>query len=86
MKLFTIIGLSILLIAMVFVNTAVSQQEDFLVGYWPFEEGKGDEAIDESGSGNDGNITGKVKWVEGKFDKALEFEPDNSQHQTDIMR
>jgi len=75
MKLFTIIGLSTLLIVMVFVNTAISQQEDFLVGYWPFEEGKGDEAIDESGSGNDGHINGNVKWVEGKFDKALEFEP-----------
>ena len=57
------------------VPMAVSQQEDFLVGYWAFDEGKGDTVSDQSGKGNNGKINGKVKWVSGKVDKAIEFEP-----------
>lgn len=57
------------------VCPALSQQNEFLVGYWPFEEGGGDTVKDRSGKGNDGKINGDVKWINGKFGKALEFAP-----------
>jgi hypothetical protein len=37
------------------------------------ENGKGDTVKDLSKNGNDGVIVGTVKWVDGKFGKALEF-------------
>jgi len=43
------------------------------VGVWLFEEGGGDVAKDSSNAGNDGEISGPKKWVDGKFGKALEF-------------
>jgi hypothetical protein len=42
-----------------------------LMLYLPFDEGSGDVAKDASGNGNDGELQGKGKWVEGKFGKAL---------------
>jgi hypothetical protein len=56
-----------------FINPAISQQENFLAGYWPFEESKGDKVEDQSGNGNNGTISGSVKWVDGQVGKALEF-------------
>ena len=47
---------------------------DDAVGIWLFDEGKGGTAVDTSGNGNDGTISG-AKWAEGKFGGALEFEP-----------
>ena len=44
------------------------------VGIWKFDEGKGDTAKDSSGNGNDGTLTNKPKWVDGKFGKALELD------------
>jgi len=58
-----------------FVSTAMSQQEDALVGYWSFEDGSGDEVKDQSGNKNDGAIKGDAEWIDGKFGKALEFQP-----------
>jgi len=43
-----------------------------LVGYWPFDEGSGDVAKDESGNGNDGTVY-DAAWVEGKLGSALDF-------------
>ncbi|MBD3182328.1 hypothetical protein GF312_08550 [Candidatus Poribacteria bacterium] len=54
------------------VNTASSQQDEFLVGYWSFDQGE-DVVEDQSGNGNDGTITGDVNWIEGKSGTALEF-------------
>ena len=48
--------------------------EDGLVAYWPFDEGKGKEAIDITGNGHDGEFVGSPKWVDGKFGTALEFD------------
>ena len=43
-------------------------------GAWLFDEDEGDEVMDLSGKGRNGNITGNdVEWVEGKFGTALEF-------------
>jgi len=47
-------------------------QEQGLVGYWKFDEGRGDMAKDSSGRGNDGKIH-NAAWVEGKVGKALLF-------------
>jgi hypothetical protein len=46
--------------------------QDGLVGYWPMDEGSGDTVADASGNGNDGTAM-DTNWVEGKYDKALEF-------------
>ncbi|MFQ6044048.1 MAG: LamG-like jellyroll fold domain-containing protein, partial [Candidatus Poribacteria bacterium] len=47
-------------------------KEDFS-GLWLFDEGAGKTVGDSSGNGNDGDIIGDLKWVDGKFGKALEF-------------
>ena len=47
---------------------------DAVAGMWLFEEGRGDIADDSSGRGNNGKIAGPVKWVNGKFGQAMEFD------------
>ena len=44
-----------------------------MIGWWKFDEGSGNIAADSSGNSNDGVITGAV-WVDGRIDKALEFD------------
>ena len=44
-----------------------------VVGLWLFDEGEDDTANDSSEAGHDGKLLGNVKWVDGKFGKALEF-------------
>ena len=51
--------------------------EDGLVAYWPFDEGKGKEAIDVTDNGHDGEFNDDPKWVEGKFGTALEFDGED---------
>ncbi len=55
------------------LSLAVGQAEDALVGYWPFDEGVGEDAEDGSGNGLNGVLEGEADWVVGKFDKALDF-------------
>ena len=45
-----------------------------VVGVWLFDEGNGKTVKDASGNGHDGEIIGEVAWVDGKFEKALEFD------------
>ena len=53
---------------------ATALDTDGLVGAWLFDEGKGEAVTDSSDNGLDGKIAqGKPKWVEGKFDGAMEF-------------
>ena len=47
-------------------------EEKGLVGYWKFDEGKGDVAKDSSANNLEGRIYG-ADWVEGKKGKALEW-------------
>ena len=56
-------------------SPAMGQVEEALVAYWPFDDGAGDEANDASGNGHDGTLEGEANWVDGKFDKALDFGP-----------
>ena len=53
---------------------ATALDTDGLVGAWLFDEGKGQAVTDSSDNGLDGKIAqGKPKWVEGKFEGAMEF-------------
>ena len=45
-----------------------------VVGVWLFDEGGGKIVKDTSDNGYDGEIVGKVKWSNGKFGSALEFD------------
>lgn len=66
--------LSLLFSLLIITNLSIANvAEDGLVAYWPFDEGKGKEAIDVTGNGHDGEFHGKPKWVEGKFGTGLEF-------------
>ena len=53
--------------------SAEQAKEKGLVGYWNFDEGKGETAKDASGNNNNGAIA-DAKWVPGKFGTALEFD------------
>lgn len=44
-----------------------------IVAVWLCDEGSGGEVKDSSGNGHDGKIVGDVKWIDGKFEKALQF-------------
>jgi len=48
-----------------------------LLGYWKFDEGRGDIAGDGSGNGNDADIW-DAEWVKGKFGTALYFNGQDS--------
>jgi hypothetical protein len=48
-----------------------------LIGYWSFDEGSGSIAYDSSVNGNDGTVN-DADWVDGKIDKALDFNGVNS--------
>ncbi|MHC4193846.1 MAG: hypothetical protein ACYSP9_06695 [Planctomycetota bacterium] len=39
--------------------------EDGLVGWWKFDEGKGETIVDSSGHGNNGTVFGITSWVDG---------------------
>ena len=54
-------------------TSAVIDPEEIL-GIWTLDEDDGDEARDLSGNAHHGEIIGNVKWVDGKFGKALELE------------
>lgn len=47
------------------------------VAIWLFDEGAGNTVKDMSENGNDGEITGNAKWVDGKFKKGLQL-PQNA--------
>ena len=63
------------------ISAKVMAQEAFtegLVLYLPLDEDEGKEAIDASGNGNNGTITG-CEWMdEGKFKGALKFSANSS--------
>jgi hypothetical protein len=44
-----------------------------LVGYWPFDEGTGTIAYDQSGNGNNGTLTNGPVWTSGKVGGSLSF-------------
>ena len=74
-----IISVFLLCLLLVIANLSIANvAEDGLVAYWPFDEGKGEEAIDVTGNGHDGELHDKPKWVEGKFGTGLEFDGETA--------
>jgi len=61
------------IILLLISSVAVGQAEKSLVGYWPFDEGSGKEARDASGNGHTGELIDDPKWVQGKYNSALDF-------------
>lgn len=55
------------------VGIAMIPNINGLTGYWSLNEGSGDTAADSSGNGNMGNLVNGPSWVDGEYDKALQF-------------
>jgi len=49
-----------------------------LLGWWAFDEGSGTIAVDGSGNGNDGTLSGDPLWVPGLYSTALQFDGQNA--------
>ena len=64
----------IYLLSVVLVLGLVGSVSADLVGWWRLDDGSGTTAIDSSGNGNDGTLTGDPKWVAGKVGGALEMD------------
>ncbi len=58
-------------VAVLFFTSAASAE---LVGWWKLDDGAGNVAVDSSGNGNDGIISGDPEWVAGRFGGALKFD------------
>lgn len=69
------IGVVVLFIASVLLTASSFAKLDpqTCVGMWLLDEDRGDVAKDSSGGKNDGTLKNNPKWVEGKFDGALQF-------------
>ena len=53
-----------------------------LVGYWKFDDGSGTTAVDSSGSGNNGTLTGGPTWTTGRINGALSFNGSSTEVDT----
>ncbi len=60
------------------ISFTVADLRTGLVGYWPMEQGVGNQAKDDSGSGHHGKLVGEPKWSGGRVGGGLEF--DGSQN------
>jgi len=67
------LALIIAIFTVFIAQTLMSSATDTLVLYLPFDEGSGTVVKDLSGKGNNGTVKG-AKWVDGKINKALEFD------------
>lgn len=54
--------------------SVIYAQKQGLVLYLAFDEGKGDNAKDSSGNGNNAIVYGNPEWVDGQFGKAIQFD------------
>jgi hypothetical protein len=74
MRKLMIIALSSALVLILALPTFSAIDMKNALGIWKMDEGSGKIVKDSSGAGNDGEITGNAKWVDGGKDgKALEF-------------
>ena len=71
----------ILALTVICVNPCIgiAQTDDSLVAYLPFDDGSGTVATDVTQYGNNGQFKGgnPIKWVDGKFDGAIELDGQN---------
>jgi len=59
--------------ALMFSVCSAAEKEEGLVGYWSFDEGKGEAVVDASGSGNNGTLIDEPIWIKGIKGSALSF-------------
>ena len=71
-----ILSFTLTLLLVVGICTAQAIDEQTLLLYLPFDDGAGKNPKDASGNGNKASINGKLKWVKGKINGALEFDGD----------
>ena len=69
---------SIFIISIVALLGAAGTASADLVAWWTFDDGSGTTAIDSSGNGNDGTLTGGATWVDGQLGGAIQFNGTNS--------
>ena len=70
----TFLCISLFFTSLVLTSISRAKLMDNVVAIWPFDEGEGEIISDASGNGNAGAFaSGKPKWVDGKFGKALKF-------------
>ncbi|MBD3183626.1 hypothetical protein GF312_15150, partial [Candidatus Poribacteria bacterium] len=62
----------ILIFILIMTLSGTAYSFEGIVAAWLFNEGSGDDINDSVGN-NNGEIEGSLKWVDGKFGKALEF-------------
>jgi len=72
-------SLFLVFVFMLFSVSIALSAEEGLIGYWKFDEGKGDVVADSSGNKNDGKLIRSPEWVDGKFGKALKFDSAKTQ-------
>lgn len=70
MRTATIIGMLVMLTVL-----AVTPVKADVLALWLFDEGQGTTVLDDTGNGNDGEIT-NAKYVPGKYGTALKFDGD----------
>jgi len=63
----------IYLLSVVLLISSINSTEAALVGHWKLDGN----AADSSGSGNDGEIFGEPRWVDGKIGSAMEIDGDD---------
>ena len=61
-------------VSLLLVISSGSYAANGLVLYLSFDEDQGQVAIDGSGMGNNCDLKGNPKWIDGKYGKALEFD------------
>ena len=69
-----LVYVSAIFVGLMFTGVSSALDPETIAGAWLLDEGKGKVAKDFSKNGNDGEILGNPKWVEGVFGKALEFD------------
>lgn len=71
------VALVFVIVFVIAVPTFAAINPKDILGIWTMDDGSGKVVKDLSGNGNDGEITGNAKWVDGKIGKALEFSGGN---------
>ncbi len=66
---------SLLFIGMIFISPSNAKIDPAVIaGLWLFDDGAGKVIKDSSGNKLDGEVIGSIKWVDGKFGKAMEID------------
>ena len=79
------ISVSCFVFVLVLVPTStIKAQDEYLVGWWKFDDGSGTKAVDSSGNGYDGTLEGGATWATGKYDGAVLLDGTDSYVNLDI--